>query len=455
MGALCAAFAACDEPAPTVPPVQTCPQEPVINVNAVSGDAVGKFAAGEIIDLQSYADAGSVEMFTYAVTDSLSEGVTMSFACEVSADENFGNRFAVPVECKDGKGYASVEGIDNAVVAIYGIARDPRALYYRVIPYITVGGTNYRLGTDYMVSGKFDAVCLAKWANYVSPAYYFLGDATTWDLGEAVKYAMTRQGDIFVYNFEVKAGQNVYWKIAPEFAITYNSWTTVLGFSQDGAEVKKGVMEYGGNGAGVVHEEGFYKVTFNPATREVEMTLLPGFLYTPGDANGWTFDNCQLVYYNEGKKANIGAIVASGSFKITKSNNWDTDWGANKDVPGTLALKGANIEVAEAGLQWLVADIENLTYSLSHVTSVGLVGAFNGWSETAPFELTPNEDGSVWTGKTALSGDWKVVLNHSWDSNYGGKINDLVTDGDNISGYDGEYTVTIDFSGKAPVMSIK
>lgn len=454
MGALAASFAACDEPAPSVPPVQSNPQEPILDINAVEGTAVGAFADGSTINL---ADAAPyIDIFTADYTDTIPAGATLQFSCEVSNTEDFATYYQVPIEFEDHTAKAQAKGIDNAVVAFYGDSQTTRDLYYRVIPYVNIDGTNFRMGKDYLVSGQIAAVP-TNWDSYVSPNFYMLGDATSWSLADCKDYAFTKQGDVYVYNLVMAEGKEfLYWKIATDFAVEYNTWQGTLCFPTPDFATGSATMILADSNAGHLTTPGTYRIILNPVTREVNVRLLPGFLYTPGNSNGWDFGKSQLLYYVDRFDANVGAMMGQGEFKLSKTPNWDgTNWGMGASA-GTLAVNGQNIKVPEGsdGLQWMSANTVDLTYVLTRVTSVGVVGELNKWNEKAPVELTANEDETVWSGDVELSGEWKIVLNHSFDSNYGGLPEDLTIDGDNFKGYDGTYTVAVDFSGTAPAMKL-
>lgn len=96
-----------------------------------------------------------------------------------------------------------------------------------------------------------------------------------------------------------------------------------------------------------------------------------------------------------------------------------------------------------------------MTYEMTPVTSVGVVGGLNGWSDSAPIELTPDASLLKWSADVALTGEWKIIINHSWNSSYGGpNLSEATFDGPNISGYEGNYTVTMDFSNAKPAIVV-
>lgn len=184
----------------------------------------------------------------------------------------------------------------------------------------------------------------------------------------------------------------------------------------------------------------------------------PDYVVVASNANGWNPTDGKSILYWSGKDDKpyfCGASVANnndGGFKFVWGGSW---YGLNAD--GELDNKAQdNIKapVDATRLYWFTVDTEKMSYTIAEVTSLGLIGV-NGWNEKNDvIEMTPSDDYLTWTVDTKLSGEWKIVINHSWDSNYGGDIEGLTFDGGNISGYDGDYTVTLSFAGNTPTVTL-
>ena len=192
-------------------------------------------------------------------------------------------------------------------------------------------------------------------------------------------------------------------------------------------------------------------------------------LYTPGNPNGWSFDACQLIPA-AGENYYEGYLAVDGDFKFTKNPSWDNpgNYGAGSLVQadnGTwsaeLIENGGNFSGLAAGLYYVKATLTNLatandevagTVELIPITSVGLIGDFNGWSLDAIIEMQPMDGYTTWKAENVDLGDggWKFTMNHAWDYNLGGadgsdNMLNLQQNGGNLTGA-GTQTVILDLS---------
>lgn len=347
MGALAMSMVACDEPAPSVPPVQSNPQGPVLEASGVNGAVEGPIKQGSL-NLESYRENPLIEVYKLDSISNLPEGATTSLQLQISNAATFENQRTIDTECENGVYSVDAFALNDAHTLIFGKSSKEREVYYRLLCYVTTNGTSYRIGgTDH----------------YIATGTY------------------------------------------------------------KGQSFEMGIVEY---------------------------------LCTPGGANGWNQGASSWLKYSEGKEYNCGAVRANDGLKFTDGDTWadDKTWGDDGSASGILAQPGNNVPVPAPGLYWAVVNIGEGTYSLNPITSVGVVGGLNDWNEKDPRELTPNDDQSVWSADVDLTGDWKIVINHSWESNYGGSVEAPVFDAGNINGYEGTYHVTVDFSGNYPVITL-
>lgn len=188
-------------------------------------------------------------------------------------------------------------------------------------------------------------------------------------------------------------------------------------------------------------------------------------LYTPGNANGWSFDNAMMLPITEEEGVYAGYMVIDGGFKFTHGASWaspgnygmgDTNLAEDGDGnwTGTLVENGGNCEGPEPGLYYATVTITNYaapdgeevgTVSLSPIKSIGIIGNFNGWG--GDVEMTPQAGFTTWKAENVDLGDggWKFRMNADWKYNLGGSLKNLTQDGDNLS-EGGVHTVIIDFS---------
>lgn len=189
-------------------------------------------------------------------------------------------------------------------------------------------------------------------------------------------------------------------------------------------------------------------------------------LWTPGNANGWSFDSAMKIAASS-DGVYEGYMVVNGDFKFTHGASWDTpgNYGAPEGAnivldeatgtwKGTLSENGSNFSGVPEGLYWAKAIITNPntangdeagTVELTAITSIGVIGDFNGWG--GDVEMTPEPGYMVWKAENVDlgSGGWKFRMNGAWTFNLGGTLDKLTQDGANIP-EGGVHTVILDLS---------
>lgn len=185
-------------------------------------------------------------------------------------------------------------------------------------------------------------------------------------------------------------------------------------------------------------------------------------LYTPGNSNGWNHENSmKLLGYKQDEKTGEwinyrGLVYLDGEFKFTSAPDWNTgiNYG-DTGTEGTLSTDGGagnlKLPATGAGLYFADVDVKELTYTLTFVTSFGLVGDFQGWNAASPSELEHSDDFKTWTLTTDFGngGGFKAIINgptSDWKLNYGGPEEEMTFDGPNMNIAGGSHTVTIDLS---------
>lgn len=476
MSAMALGLAACDESAPSVPPVQQNPQGPVMETTSLSGTAEGAFANGGVLNLQSYQANPDIPVLTLAQVDDMPDGGSAYTRLELSADENFSASQVFEMTMNADNATVNANELNEWHISTFG--KSPvkeQTVYYRVPGYIMLNGTDYRVGSmdTYVLSGQYKELRYAT-SYVIEDAYYMLSDATTWNLTDAVDYAFAHNSDQDVYDapeftFTIEADQpGCTWQVAPRSAVTNASDATVLGVAADGDTALEGTLAAGATGKAKLEKAGKYLITINmeKSTYTVKEILYPDMLAARGGRGGWSTAGASWLRQSEDGLYKE-AVVLDGSFKFVDpatGEDWvdPTTWGMG--VEGELVnAGGSDIQVTEAaGTYWAIADLRDaaaMTYTLVKVTSVGVTGV-NDWNADAPIELTSNEDGTLWTGDVDFNGgSWKIIINHSWDYNYGGSIEDPhfnwgnFFDGDS-NAPDGACTVTFDLTGNLPVIQV-
>ena len=188
----------------------------------------------------------------------------------------------------------------------------------------------------------------------------------------------------------------------------------------------------------------------------VGLTLVPSlvvapsfaeFIYMMGNFNGWSDPVALRSPAQDGLYSCFNYI--DGGFKFRPNeNNWDGDWGQDPaGAFGTLVVDGEEDcndagksfpdEAQPAGFYQVNVDLANMTWSIAPITSVSIIGGFNGWADDV--DLAYNVADGCWEGTATLEGEFKFRANHDWAINWGGDVNGLTQDGSNLSLDAGTY----------------
>lgn len=494
LGALGVLATSCAEDITPAPPQQN-PQEPIVASDDVVSQKDGVLsAATPTVTLEDYrADGSMIPVMKLVSTENLPEGAAISYNFDLSASSDFDREVTLtttPGEAnEDGSVvyYVDAQQWNDAHLYLFGKSPKVKTAYYRIPVYVNLDGSNYRLNsTDYYAAeGTIEETCMDS-GFVIEDHYYFLSDATTWSFAEAASAEFAHSADVSVYDdpvftFTFKATGTTYWKIAPQSAIDADSWDNVLGTETDGDSSLSGMLVNVNAQAGKLDEAGTYKLTINMETMSYsfERLLQPEVLYTPGVVNGWAFDTCALMQLKSATADEAGYYYGvfpvtsdewnPACFKITTEPNWNNEnsYGAASADPsstGTLVnAGGSNISAPEAGLYWVRADFDPVSYMLTTYTFVpieyvSLIGGFaesEGWSKDV--DMVSNDNGATWTADITLKeGDeYKVRFNHGWDYSLGENAKDLIVSNNNIiSDVDGEYTVTLKLQPGVPSLTL-
>ncbi|MDE5790750.1 MAG: hypothetical protein K2K81_07030 [Muribaculaceae bacterium] len=118
-------------------------------------------------------------------------------------------------------------------------------------------------------------------------------------------------------------------------------------------------------------------------------------------------------------------------------------------------------------LYWVSVDLPGLTYSMTVINDLGIVGAFNGWNEKENVQLTPSKDFKTWTATDVeIDGEFKINANKDWAigfsgvmvSNQSGTVVYNVNKQDggaNLSVESGKYDVELNFTVQPYVLTLK
>ncbi len=289
--------------------------------------------------------------------------------------------------------------------------------------------------------------------HYIEPEYYYIGALAT-DKSYPLSNGGINPLESPVFSAVVPAAGDWHWfKIAPG-----------SGFNEDGTwnwdneqycacatvkddEAMSGKFVIGGDKYSwhIVEENypaKFYRLSFNFMTQEYSITPInySEYIYYSGDWNGWGKSEMALVNQDKGLYTGYYYIKAvdnatTWGFKfIDADNNW---YGRNN---GILATDGDNISPGAEGYYKIDVDWANMTYELTQVTSMTMVGTHNGWNQAdEATHMTYNAESNTWEIDYTFAEDANVkfAMNDSWDISWGGANGDATNYG-NLTEYSGK-----------------
>ena len=193
----------------------------------------------------------------------------------------------------------------------------------------------------------------------------------------------------------------------------------------------------------------FIRVQINMA--EMTYTITPlnfaEYIWEAGVNNNWG-SGAQPLYCEDGGGIYKGFFFAQdadwsggkGAFKFTGAYN---DWNQGNYGTGTInddGLSGTLIDdggsgniLAEPGFYFAEVNLAEMTYKLTPITTIGIVGPAqaNGWGGDT--DMTYNPETRAWEATVELAADeFKFRANDDWTFNWGGSEDNLTQNGANL-----------------------
>ena len=436
MIALVASVAACTDDYKDWAAPQVVPQPSQVSF------ADGSIQTVSTIDFNSVT-ADRVQVCNITAPTASAEGYTPAYTINLGS-QTFGI-------AADGTMVAS--DLQNYVASQFGRRPVERAVDATVSMWLSNGTTTVKTAT----SSIFQIKAIPQ-APVIESAYYLTGSINGWDNNDTT-YKLTNDGsDPYenpVFKLRIPApedGSNIEFKMTPESGIG-GDWSGCLA-----AASEEGRFNYGNDGGNLVitadPDALFYDLVFNMLDQTWTATPVgfSEFIYEIGNESGWS-ENHPL--YGNGLGQYSAVIYLNGEFKFKPNkDNWDGDWEkASGDAnSGTLTADGGpNVDAVEAGFYFVQVDLKEMTYKLTSVTSISIIGSVRGSWDT-DIDLTYNEMLKCWEARETLNaGEFKFRLNHDWAINWGGTFDNLVADGANLQlAADGPYIIRLYLSDEAP-----
>ena len=447
----------CDDFEYPNPPAQSNPQESILKTDdvLVSSPLEGSY---NLYDLNATGTAIDVARVS---CDNLPAAYTLDANVEIS-NNGFYTSYPVTSEVySDGNEFV-VSVNPDVLEGVYreNITKDPKENTIQLrVSVMTVTGKQiaYVGGKDYYY-GPFDITLVPYTPDYtVEEAYYLVTSANNWSLANAYKLSNsgispyddpTFSVAIDITNDQADAGFE--WKIIPASTLAAGSLDGNDSYGVDGpATDMEGSLALNNGKSGKITIANQYLITANMKELTYAITVAVPFLYTPGDSNGWSQTASQMLYTNDYSNY-YGYAHLSGGFKFTNAPDWDhINYGAGA-AEGQLSEDGGagNLSAPANALFWCHVNTPALSYELTEIKTIGVIGDAtpNGWD--ASTALTPSDDFLTWSGDIDFKGgEFKFRANDGWDVNLGGNIEDLTQDGANLaSPGEGKYHVVLNLS---------
>lgn len=459
MGALALGMAACDDDTTYGIP-QVTEQEPIATYQGVTVSYDAAYAAATLLDMADYVDK-DIKVFDPAATAVSAEAnlpakYMFDYELALADNQDMNNATILPL---NGQGAVSGNDWEAACMEYFGKSPLVEKMWTGIIAYVSYNNPTSGL-TQRSRLGDADFYFLKHGVDVkpldlnldVEMNYYFVTDGQNANQGVKMDHSASHpyNDPSFSYVFDVTTVP-FYWNIASQSQYDQNLTAyEIYGPAGTGAgDALAGALATDGN-QGIINTPGTYKVTANMLDKKYEITLAYEELYTPGGANGWSFDNNFLLTTNNYKDY-VGLVYVKGEFKLTAGAGWGTNWGA---TDGKLVPGGDNIKVDKDGLYYVNANLSEMTVETMPITKIALIGGFNGWDTENEVAMTPNADGTKYTATVTFpeaDSEYLFRLNGDWSYKIGQKDGVYVYGGDNIKqAAAGTFEVTLE-CGTAPM----
>ncbi len=299
----------------------------------------------------------------------------------------------------------------------------------------------------------------------VADAYYLVGGPEDWAGSAASKKqkfshsnASVADDPVFTYVLEGTGG-DIWFAIGDDEACdaiaNNNDWSKLYGTTSgngnnglSGSLARRSALSDDGSFK-VDGTAKFIRIQINMADMTYTITPLnfQEYIYEAGVNNDWGAV-AQPLYCPDGNGTYTGFFYAQdadwsggkGAFKFTGAFN---DWSQGNYGTGTInadGLSGTLIDdggsgnvLADPGFYQAEVNLANMTYKLTPITTIGIVGPAQagGWGDDT--DMTYNKETRAWEATLELAADeLKFRANDGWDINWGGSVDNLTAGGANL-----------------------
>lgn len=332
------------------------------------------------------------------------------------------------------QGFVSTAELQNAYYTLVGRKPVQRNITLDVTSYTKVNGESVK------EQGATTAALTAD-APVIESKYYVTGNINGWSNTDTTYPVVNGGGDPYddpIFTVTLPAtGSDIEFKLTPESGLG-GDWSKCITATTDGTEGKLTDGNAGGNLV-IKNVDGakFYRVTFDLLNQTWSYVALnfTEFIYEIGNESGWATTHALYGANYDGNY--LGYYYLNGEFKFKpNADNWENDWEYNGEGKIADINGGPNFPDPGAGFYRIDVNTLNLTYSLTKISSISIVGdAVNGWTNDQDMTYNSATGNWEWTG-TLSTGDLKFRANHEWTISWGGKSSNA--DFNNLTEHDGK-----------------
>ena len=316
------------------------------------------------------------------------------------------------------------------------------------------GAKKIRITLDMMeYSYKIEPVNIAE-------NYYLIGGPGEWNAESAMTMPFSHSNkDVFedpVFTYTFEGGSDMWFAFGDKEAIdavAEGTWNKLFG-TTGASEDLSGSFDrrYNLDGDHSFHIDGsalMYRFIINMGdmTYEIKELNFSEYIWEAGVNNNWGADAQPLYCANQDGlytgffyaqdadwSDGMGAFKFTGAFNDWGQGNYGTGSINDDGLSGTLIDDGGSGNVLAApGFYKAEVNLANMTYSLTPITGIGLIGPAQAGGWDTDTDLTYNPETRAWEGTIELAADeFKFRANDGWDINWGGTFDDLTQDGPNL-----------------------
>lgn len=429
-------LAACDDGVPC-PPVQGNPQGPVFETSDLVISAPTDAETGEPVAIDLRTAGATVTVGAYTL-ENWNYNYELSLTMFMAADPSMEGAASLPATAQpDGTVTVAAALLEKAWVETISKSPDTRTVSVNFAARADrEGESGYILGGLDHRYGNYELTVTPATPPYtIEPRYYMISPATNWTEGTPLEltHSLTNQYDDPVFSTTVnisatEAANGFGWVIVGESQL--KDLKTGNFKALTGAVPSGTLTEITGTAdAGKVSFSGPVRFDFDMETLHYDIFVAYDCLYTPGVANDWMQTDSQRLTTRD-FNTYTGFANLEFAFRLSATPDWTVAWGFDESTGKLEAGSIDNIRVDHNGLNFVAADLNELTCGVTPVTRIALTGrgVEGGEAELATDRRNPLVARGTVTF-TAEGAAWRVMCNTGTPS-LGGTADCLVTDPD-------------------------